>query len=96
MAKFNVVQGDVSNASGGPPGDALLEHRVARLESLVEEIRASLRSIEESLAKLREDVAFLKGSMSRVPGPLMNWSMIISTWIAGAGIVLLAFRFMDQ
>ena len=73
----------------------MLEQRVQRLEELVRDIRAPLKTLEEEPSKLRENVGYIKGAMSRVPGPLTNWSMVVSTWIAGAGIVLLAFRFLQ-
>ena len=73
----------------------MLEQRVARLEEHMLEVRSDLKRILELLAKTREDVAELRGSLSRIPSLLQFWAMIVSTWIAGAGIVLLAFRFVE-
>lgn len=87
--------GGARDEGGAGPEDPMLEQRITRLEEIVADIRASLKAIEEGQTKLREDVGYIKGALSRVPGPLMNWSMIVSTWIAGAGIVALAIRLLQ-
>ena len=73
----------------------MLEQRVARLEESLREVRFDLKRILELLAKTREDVAEMRGALSRIPTTPQFWAMIVSTWIAGAGIVLLAFRFVE-
>ena len=73
----------------------MLEQRVARLEESLREVRSDLKRILELLAKTREDVAEMRGALSRIPTMPQFWAMIVSTWIAGAGIVLLAFRFVE-
>ena len=73
----------------------MLEQRVARLEESLREVRSDLKRILELLAKTREDVAEMCGALSLIPTLPQFWAMIVSTWIAGAGIVLLAFRFVE-
>ena len=73
----------------------MLEQRVARLEESLREVRSDLKRILELLAKTREDGAEMRGALSRIPTMPQFWAMIVSTWIAGAGIVLLAFRFVE-
>jgi len=59
------------------------------------DVRSDLKRILELLAKTREDVAEMRGALSRIPTMPQSWAMIVRTWIAGAGIVLLAFRFVE-
>jgi hypothetical protein len=87
---------DTSKPAGDDgSGGSMLEQRVARLEESLREVRSDLKRILELLAKTREDVAEMRGALSRIPTMPQFWAMIVSTWIAGAGIVLLAFRFVE-
>ena len=90
--------GDV--VSMNPPGssgpqDPVLEQRVARLERDVSEIKDDVKRILDLITRTREDVAEIRGALSRIPTLPQFWAMIVSTWVAGAGIVVLAFRFIE-
>ena len=72
----------------------MLEQLVTRLKESMREVRSDLKRILELVAKTREDVVEMRGALSRIPTAPQFWEMIVSTWIA-AGIVLLAFRFVE-
>ncbi|MFM8701627.1 MAG: hypothetical protein ACKOC1_09560 [Hyphomicrobiales bacterium] len=71
---------------GSGPEDPMLEQRVARLEADVSEIKSSAKSIEVTLAEI-------KGKLSQLPTWLQLVAVVISTWMAGAGIVLALIKF---
>ncbi len=64
----------------------MLEQRVARVEADVSEIKASVKSIEITLAEI-------KGKLSQAPTWLQLIAVVISTWMAGAGIVLAVIKY---
>jgi hypothetical protein len=64
----------------------MLEQRVARVEANVSEIKASVKSIEITLAEI-------KGKLSQAPTWLQLIAVVISTWMAGAGIVLAVIKY---
>ena len=72
-----------------------MEQRVARLEEDVREIKDELRSIRTVLVEIRERLSTIEGKLDRTPTAMQIWSMIFSTWVAGAGIVLIAFWFFS-
>ena len=83
------------NPTGGSgPQNPVLEQRVARLEEDVREIKDDVKRILDLMTRTREEVAEIRGALSRIPTLPQFWAMIVSTWIAGAGIVLLAFQFV--
>jgi hypothetical protein len=82
MTRFNVIDG----GKGSGPEDPMLEQRVARLEADVSEIKSSVKSIEIILSEI-------KGKMSQSPTWLQLIGVVISTWMAGAGIVLAIIKF---
>ncbi len=59
------------------------------------DLSSDLKRILDLLAKTREDVAEMRGALSRIPTLPQFWAMIVSTWVAGAAIVLLALRFVE-
>ena len=64
----------------------MLEQRVARVEADVSEIKASVKSIEITLAEI-------KGKLFQAPTWLQLIAVVISTWMAGAGIVLAVIKY---
>ena len=64
----------------------MLEQRVARVEADVSEIKASVKSIEITLAEI-------KGKLSQAPTWPQLIAVVISTWMAGAGIVLAVIKY---
>jgi hypothetical protein len=82
MTKFKVLDG----GKGSGPEDPMLEQRVAKLEADVSEIKTSVKSIEVMLAEI-------KGKLSQSPTWLQLIGVVISTWMAGAGIVLAIIKF---
>ena len=82
MTKFKVLDG----GKGSGPEDPMLEQRVEKLEADVSEIKTSVKSIEVMLAEI-------KGKLSQSPTWLQLIGVVISTWMAGAGIVLAIIKF---
>lgn len=82
MTKFKVLDG----GKGSGPEDPMLEQRVAKLEADVSEIKTSVKSIEVMLAEI-------KGKLSQSPTWLQLIAVVISTWMAGAGIVMAVIKF---
>jgi len=100
-------QGEGGDGSG--PEDPMLERRVDALEADMKEVKASLSRMEVTLAridgtisqmpratdfaKLSSDVSELKGKVSNLPTWFNLIGVVISTWMAGAGIVLAIIKF---
>ncbi len=78
--------GSQKGDGGSGPEDPMLEQRVARLEADVSEIKTSVKSIEVTLAEI-------KGKLSQAPSWLQLIGVVISTWMAGAGIVLAIIKY---
>ena len=84
---IRLIQPDQNSSAGGSgPEDPMLEQRVARLETDVSEIKSSVKSIEITLAEI-------KGKLSQLPTWLQLIGVVISTWMAGAGIVMAIIKF---
>ena len=73
----------------------MLEQRVERLEEDVREIKTDLRSINGTLSDIRERLGKIDGRLDQMPNAATMWKMVVGTWIAGAGIVMVAFRIMQ-
>lgn len=73
----------------------MLEQRVARLVEKVSGIQTTLARIEAKLDGKADASALARvdGMLSRSPDTGQLWRMIVSTWIAGAGIVFVIIRF---
>lgn len=85
MSNVRLLQAKTGGDSSGPE-DPMLEQRVERLEADVAEIKASVKSIEVTLAEI-------KGKLSQSPTWLQLLGVVISTWMAGAGMVLAIVKF---
>lgn len=85
MAQFYKFPG--GEEGGGPPSDPTIELRLSRLEE--EQKRQS-----GDLQKLLVELAEVKGMLSRVPSTQQLWAMTVASWIAGAGIVVIAARLL--
>jgi hypothetical protein len=72
----------------------MLEQRVGRLEEDVREIRTELKSISQILVDLRERLSRIEGKLDRTPDASQMWRMVVGTWVAGAGIVMLAVKLL--
>lgn len=98
--------GDRQTSGGGGPQDPTLERRVDRLEDCVRRIDDKLDRIDNRLSALADQTRRIEGKLDSMPeGSLLwrmegkldampdanqIWRMVVGTWIAGAGIVLLA------
>ena len=86
MAKLYTFPPKDGSGSGSGPEGPMLEQRVARVEADVSEIKASVKSIEITLAEI-------KGKLSQAPTWLQLIAVVISRWMAGAGIVLAVIKY---
>jgi|LauGreDrversion2_3_1035106.scaffolds.fasta_scaffold86311_2 hypothetical protein len=96
---------------GSGPEDPMLEKRVETLEADTKEMKASLSRMEVTLARidgtlsqmpkamdfasLRAEVSDIKSNVSRLPTFWMFAAGLISTWMAGAAIVLALIKFSN-
>lgn len=83
MAEFYRFPG--GDEGGSPPSNPTVELRLSRLE---EEQKRQSGDIQTILIEIAE----MKGMLSRIPSTPQLWAMTIGSWIAGAGIVLVAAR----
>lgn len=80
----------------------MLDQRVERLEADVAEIRSDVRTIRSDLTSLdrrvtdgNERLARIEGRLDQMPDASTMWKMVVGTWIAGAGIVMLAVKLLQ-
>jgi hypothetical protein len=104
MTNFKVIDG----GKGSGPEDPMLEQRVEALEGDMKDVKSSLSRIEITLARidatiaqmpkagdfarLSSEVAEIKGKVSNLPTWINLIGIVISTWMAGAGIVLAVIK----
>ena len=91
MPGFSEDQGGFEREGSDP----MLEQRVERLEEDVREIRTDIRGIHQVLTDIRERLANIEGKLDRTADAVSMWRMVVGTWIAGAGIVMLAVKLLQ-
>jgi hypothetical protein len=85
-----------AHGSGGGPHDPALSYKVGRLEEYLREIKDILRDMQREMTSLQVAVGEMRGELRRIPTVAQAWAMTITTWIAGAGVVMLAVRLIQQ
>jgi hypothetical protein len=80
-----------------------LELRVGRLEDEFREMKSGLKSIEAKLGTVEVSIARLDGRLAGIEGRLQSmptaWQLftaLITTWAAGAAIVVALLRFAPK
>ena len=84
----------------------LIEQRVDRVEDDIREIKQDIREMRSDIKAIREDLAEMhldllaeireiKGALSRIPTTMQLISMTLTTWAAGAGIVIVLLRLIE-
>ena len=91
MPGFSEDQGEFDRNGSDP----MLEQRVERLEEGVREIRTDIRGIHQVLTEIRERLSNIDGKLDRTPDAGSMWKMVVGTWVAGAGIVMLAVKLLQ-
>ncbi len=95
MAELKLVASGPNTGSGGPrgPEDSMLEHRVARLEQILERLEPKITEIlltgakQSDVQRLQGELAEARGRVSMLPTWWMLILAVVTTWTAGAGIV---------
>ena len=84
---------ELADGGGGGPAGLPLEQRVGRLEAKVDRTEAVLTRLEPKITEIlltgakATDLAEVKGRLSSLPTWWMLMVTVLSTWLAGAGIV---------
>ena len=85
-------RGPGNETPSGPEGPTL-EHRVARLEKVLERLEPKITEIlltgakQADVQKVQVEVAELRGNVSMLPTWWMLVVALVATWSAGAGII---------
>ena len=84
---------ELADGGGGGPAGLPLEQRVGRLEAKVDRNEAVLARLEPKVTEIlftgakATDLAEVKGRLPSLPTWWMLMVTVLSTWLAGAGIV---------
>lgn len=74
----------------------VVDRRLDRFEEHIRDIKQDGREMRADVAKMHTEllaeIRELKGAVSRIPTTLQFITLVLSTWAAGAAIVLLAVR----
>jgi len=84
------------SSGGSDDGGNVIDYRLGRLEGRVDGLQKDIKDMHKDVIALRETVARMDGRLDRTPTAMQIWPMIVTTWIAGAGIVALAVRMVTS
>ncbi|MEL6505455.1 MAG: hypothetical protein AAFQ10_13490 [Pseudomonadota bacterium] len=79
---------------GGSGAVSKLEFRVDRMEIDIRDMRRDIEDVKKDMVEIKTTLAEIRGMLLRIPSTQQLWAMTIGSWIAGAGIVLVAARLL--
>lgn len=88
MGDIIKFEGGGGSKGGGGPTESMLEQRVSRLETDMQEVKATLRDIQNKLVAMKVTLARIDGRTSQAPTWIQLIIAVIATWGAGAAIVV--------